>query len=76
MLSCSLMQNLILFLMAKILLLKNVIVWWHLIFPTEIPLIMSVPASLLLVVMVMVSIVTISKNDYRHSDFVMLQEPD
>ena len=50
------------------------IVWWHPIFPTEIPPIMSVPASLLLVVMV--SIVTISKNDYRHSDFVMMQEPD
>ena len=45
MISCSLMQNVILYLMAKILLLKNVIVWWHLIFPTEIPLIMSVPAS-------------------------------
>ena len=52
------------------------IVWWHPIFPTEIPPIMSVPASLLLVVMVMGSIVTISKNDYRHSDFVMMQEPD
>ena len=52
------------------------IVWWHLIFPTAIPHIMSVPASLLLVVMVMASIVTISKNDYRHSDFVLMQEPD
>ena len=39
--------------------------WWHLIFPTAIPHIMSVPASLLLVVMVMASIVTISKNDYQ-----------